>query len=320
MTVLVTGCSGFIGSFTCRKLITQGEKVIGIDSLNSVLYSSDLKASNTRELIRLSPNFDFQMLDLNQISSAFLKKHQVNKLIHFAALPGQLSSWTNFNEYLNANVLATHKLLDAVKSYGKIEKFVQISTSSVYGRFANSKESANLKPVSPYGITKLAAENLIRCYADITTLDYVVLRYFSVYGPGQRPDMAISQFLQRIVSGSEIIATGDGTQVRDLTYVEDVADATISALSSKASQKVYDVSGGKAYSINEIIKTCLKVTNSERAIKFVERPVGDQESTIGNRDAAVSDFGLKSSVSLEDGIFLQLESINRKILELGVYS
>jgi UDP-glucuronate 4-epimerase len=320
MTILITGYAGFIGSALCRKLIAGGERVIGVDSHNSVLYSSRLKNSNTNELIKFGPLFSSYIFDLSDIDCEFFKKHQVRSVINFAALPGQVSSWQRFDQYLKSNVFATQRLLEAIKCYGKVDKLIQVSTSSVYGAFANSKESSLLTPSSPYGVTKLAAENLIKCYCDILDVDYTILRYFSVYGPGQRPDMAISQFLKRIISNKSILATGDGTQARDLSYVDDVVAATISALKIETPQTVYDISGGESFTVNEIVNTCLKVTNSKLNVEYIERPIGDQEKTLGNRESAVQDLGLKRTVSLEEGVSNQFQHLLRKIKELGDYS
>jgi len=302
MATLVTGHAGFIGFHVCDSLIARGVRVIGIDSHNSVLYPSELKQFNTQRLTDLGLNFAAFKFDLREITPDFLTSNDIDSVIHLAAIPGQVSSWTRLDEYVNSNVIATQKLLEAIKLSGVINKFVHVSTSSVYGRYVDGPQTRGYNPSSPYGITKLAAENLVKCYAEIANFDYVILRYFSVYGPGQRPDMAISQFLSRIKSNSDILATGDGTQTRDITYVKDVAEATISALGGRTQEKTYDISGGTVFSINEIISTCLRVTKSSQGIRYIDRPIGDQERTLGNREFAVRDLDLRSTVSLEEGI------------------
>jgi len=302
VSILVTGHAGFIGFHVCERLIAHGENVVGVDSHSSVLYPGELKKINTERLAALDSNFTPFKFDLGEITHDFLEFQGIDSVIHLAAIPSQVSSWTHLSEYVNANIIATQKLLEAVKTYGRVKKFVHISTSSVYGRYVDGTDTMGLNPSSPYGITKLAAENLVKCYAEIADFEYVILRYFSVFGPGQRPDMAISQFLSRIKSNSEIFVTGDGTQTRDLTYVIDVANATISALKNQTPNNIYDISGGQVFSINQIISTCLKVTGSSLDISYIERPVGDQERTVGNRSQAVKDLGLRRTVSLDEGI------------------
>jgi nucleoside-diphosphate-sugar epimerase len=172
----------------------------------------------------------------------------------------------------------------------------------VYGKFAVGNELQDTKPISPYGITKLAAENLLFALTNNNDLDFTILRYFSVYGPGQRPDMAIQKFLTAIKMGQEIDITGDGTQKRDISYVEDVVDATISALSLTEIKQIFNISGGKQFTLNQIIDECFKVSGQKSKVNYVDRPVGDQEETFGDISKAREKLGFNPIFDIGTGL------------------
>lgn len=304
--VTVTGACGFIGSHLTKELIQQGFHVIGIDCLDDNLYGRSVKELRLKSLIQLN-NFEYLNRDIakDDLDSSFKdSKFAVN----LAAIPGQVLSWKLFDQYVDSNIIGTKNVIDScIKN--NVTKLVHASTSSVYGKFAVGNELQSTKPISPYGITKLAAENLLFALTNQNNLDFTILRYFSVYGPGQRPDMAIQKFLTAIKIGQEINITGDGTQKRDITYVEDVVDATISALKIPERKQVFNIAGGKQYTLNEIIDECFNVSGLKSKINFIERPNGDQEETFGDISKAQELLGFKPSVDIYTGLSNQFASL-----------
>jgi nucleoside-diphosphate-sugar epimerase len=305
--VTVTGACGFIGSHLTRKLIGQGYFVVGVDCLDDNLYSRSVKENRLKALNQLK-NFDYLNLNIakDELDSSFKDSKFVFNL---AALPGQVLSWKLFDKYVESNIIGTKKVIDSCIR-NKVTKIIHASTSSVYGKFAVGNELQDTKPISPYGITKLAAENLLFALTNDNDLDFSVLRYFSVYGPGQRPDMAIQRFLTAIKMGQGISITGDGTQKRDITYVEDVVDATISAMSINEKKQIFNISGGKQFTLNQIIDECFKVSGVKSKIKYVERPIGDQEETFGDISKAQNILGFNPTFDINKGLSNQFASIN----------
>jgi nucleoside-diphosphate-sugar epimerase len=297
--VTVTGACGFIGSHLTRKLIEQGYYVVGVDCLDDNLYSRSNKEFRLNSL-KLLNNFDF--LNLNIAKDKLDSSIKDSKFVfNLAAIPGQVLSWKIFDQYVESNILGTKKVIDScIKN--NVAKIIHASTSSVYGKFAVGDELQDTKPISPYGITKLAAENLLFALTNDNDLDFTVLRYFSVYGPGQRPDMAIQRFLTAIKMGQEISITGDGTQKRDITYVEDVVDATISALSLTDTKQIFNISGGKQYTLNQIIDECFKVSGQKSKVNYVDRPIGDQEETFGDISKAREKLGFNPIFDIGTGL------------------
>jgi len=305
--VTVTGACGFIGSHLTRKLIEQGYFVVGLDCLDDNLYSRSVKETRLKALKQLK-NFDYLNLNIakDELDSSFKDSKFVFNL---AALPGQVLSWKLFDQYAESNILGTKKVIDSCIR-NNVTKIIHASTSSVYGKFAVGNELQDTKPISPYGITKLAAENLLFALTNDNDLDFSILRYFSVYGPGQRPDMAIQRFLSAIKVGQEISITGDGTQKRDITYVEDVVDATISAISINEKKQIFNISGGKQFTLNQIIDECFKVSGLKSKINYVERPIGDQEETFGDISRAQDILGFNPTFDINKGLSNQFASID----------
>ncbi|MDZ7885521.1 MAG: NAD-dependent epimerase/dehydratase family protein [Mycobacterium sp.] len=230
MTALVTGVAGFIGSTLAERLVSSGQKVIGIDSFSDY-YDRETKELN---LARLSTAGEFTLLeaDLNTVDlSALLADVEV--IYHQAGQPGVRKSWgADFVRYVEANISATQRLLESSRnSAPKLTRFVYASSSSVYGDAENypTRESDCPQPRSPYGVTKLAAEHLVSLYAANFGLPAVSLRYFTVYGPRQRPDMAFNRFISGALSGSRLTVHGDGKQIREFTYVDDIVEANVRA-------------------------------------------------------------------------------------------
>ena len=278
MKVIVTGAAGFIGSTLSEKLIKQGFYVIGIDSLNSN-YPIKLKKNNLTALLN---NKNFEFINKNITSIEFGNKYSdIEAVFHQAATAGVRSSWgTNFKEYTENNILATQHLLESFKS-SKLKKFIFASSSSVYG---NSDEmpltiSTLTKPVSPYGVTKLAAENLINSYYENYGLPTVSLRYFTVYGPRQRPDMAFHIFLRSAITNNKIEIYGNGEQIRDFTYIDDVVNANMLSLEFGVSGNIYNIGGGINISINETLRLIESITSKSLKISYKDTQKGDVRQT-----------------------------------------
>ena len=304
--VTVTGACGFIGSHLTKQLIERGFHVVGVDCLDDNLYSRSVKESRLKALKQLS-NFDFANINIatDDLDSSISDSKFVFNL---AAIPGQVLSWKLFDKYVESNILGTKKVIDSCIR-NKVTKIIHASTSSVYGKFAVGDELQDTKPISPYGITKLAAENLLFALTSSNNLDFTILRYFSVYGPGQRPDMAIQKFLTAIKMGQEINITGDGTQKRDITYVQDVVEATISASSITEKKQIFNISGGKQFTLNQIIDECFNVSGLKSKINYVDRPIGDQEETFGDISKAQKLLGFNPTFDIKTGLSNQFASL-----------
>jgi nucleoside-diphosphate-sugar epimerase len=304
--VTVTGACGFIGSHLTKQLIERGFHVVGVDCLDDNLYSRSVKESRLKALKQLS-NFDFANINIatDELDSSIGDSKFVFNL---AAIPGQVLSWKLFDKYVESNILGTKKVIDSCIR-NKVTKIIHSSASSVYGKFAVGDELQDTKPISPYGITKLAAENLLFALTSSNNLDFTILRYFSVYGPGQRPDMAIQKFLTAIKMGQEINITGDGTQKRDITYVQDVVEATISASSITEKKQIFNISGGKQFTLNQIIDECFNVSGLKSKINYVDRPIGDQEETFGDISKAQKLLGFNPTFDIKTGLSNQFASL-----------
>jgi UDP-glucuronate 4-epimerase len=305
--VTVTGACGFIGSHLTKQLIERGFHVVGVDCLDDNLYSRSVKESRLKALKQLS-NFDFANINIatDQLDSSFSDSKFVYNL---AAIPGQVLSWKLFDKYVESNILGTKKVIDSCIR-NKVTRIIHASTSSVYGKFAVGDELQDTKPISPYGITKLAAENLLFALTSSNNLDFTILRYFSVYGPGQRPDMAIQRFLTAIKMGQEINITGDGTQKRDITYVQDVVEATISASSLIERKQIFNISGGQQFTLNQIIDECFNVSGLKSKINYVDRPIGDQEETFGDISKAQKILRFNPTFDIKTGLSNQFMSLS----------
>jgi UDP-glucose 4-epimerase len=278
MRVIVTGAAGFIGSTLSERLIEQGFYVIGIDSLNSN-YSVKIKNNNLTGLLN---NKNFEFVNSNIIDIDFSNKYgDIEAVFHQAATAGVRTSWgSNFKEYTNNNILATQHLLESFKD-SKLKKFIFASSSSVYG---NSDKlplriSTLTRPVSPYGVTKLAAENLVNSYYENYGLPTVSLRYFTVYGPRQRPDMAFHIFLRSAITNNQIEIYGNGEQVRDFTYIDDVVNANMLSLQLGVSGNIYNIGGGSNISINETLRLIESITNKSLRINYKDTQKGDVRQT-----------------------------------------
>jgi nucleoside-diphosphate-sugar epimerase len=248
MKALATGCAGFIGSHLTERLLEQGYDVIGIDCFTDY-YPREIKEANVANALAHS-NFKLIEEDILEMDNY----PEVDFVFHVAAQAGVRASWgMSFEIYTRNNIEATQKLLEFYKDTS-LKKFVYASSSSVYGDAKlPMREDSLLKPVSPYGVTKLAGENLCYLYWKNYNVPTVSLRYFTVYGPRQRPDMAIHKFVKAILNDEEIAVFGDGSQTRDFTYVDDAVEANIFAANNDIVGEVFNVGGGSKISVHKLI-------------------------------------------------------------------
>jgi len=302
MECLVTGAAGFIGSHLCERLLNDGQRVVGIDCFTNY-YPRQLKERNLAGL-RGRKNFEFHEVDLTHDPLDFLVRG-TEWVFHLAAMAGLTKSWTHFDQYNTHNIIATQRLLEAVKGSSNLNRFLYVSTSSVYGRFASGDESLPLRPSSPYGITKLAGENLCRVYNDEFDIPSVILRYFSVFGPRQRPDMGYNKFIQCVLDGQPIQLTGDGTQVRGNTYVDDCVAATVAAVNTVPGE-TFNVGGGELVSVTDVIRKIEKLTGKTARIQRLPERRGDQKHTGADIVKLTRHTGWKPRVGVEEGLARQI--------------
>ena len=321
--VLVTGCAGFIGSHLSEALLSRGYSVVCIDCLTPY-YSKKIKQHNLSSLLR-NPKFKFINLDLSTISIDEIIQliKNVDAIIHEAAQPGVRKSWgVKFETYVRHNILATQKLLEASVKADSVKKFVYASSSSVYGnvRGIPISEDIHLSPYSPYGVTKLAAENLCRAYFENYGLPVVMLRYFTVYGPRQRPDMAFHIFIKAMLKGEPIQIYGDGSQMRDFTYVGDVVKATILAMEIDNEEiigEAINIGSNKPVKLLDTIKIISNIIGIEPKLVFNEPKKGDVRITYADITKARRHLGWKPETSLENGLEMQINWM-KEAISLGL--
>ncbi len=308
-TILVTGAAGFIGSHVAETAARQGSRVIAIDSFSPHLYSSELKRVSWDVLSKI-PSINLFELDLccDDFSELIWES---DVIVNSAAVPGLMPSWDLFSEYLNSNVLALSKILE-VLPVSSPKKIIQLSTSSVYGKFAIGDESSPTIPTSPYGVTKLAAENLLKVVAEKKNLKFNILRLFSVYGPRQRPDMAFGIIINKLITGEPISIYGDGSASRSNTYVSDVVAGILLACESAYDSQTYNICGNEEYTLSEVIKILEDISGKKANLEYFPARPGDQTTTRGNFSKASKDLGYSPNWNLKKGLKHQYEWIKNQ--------
>lgn len=308
MRVLVTGVAGFIGSTLASRLVREGNSVVGVDVLTDY-YDIGLKRANLAQIPKVGFKFvegDLNNLDLDQLLDG------VEYVFHEAGQPGVRKSWgSDFEIYTSQNINATQRLLEAARRATGLKKLVYASSSSVYGDAERypTVESDLPQPISPYGVTKLAAEHLCTLYGRSFGVPTVSLRYFTVYGPRQRPDMAFTRFIQAALQDDEITIFGTGDQIRDFTFVDDVVEANIQAAVSETINPgaVYNVAGGSSISVNGVLKLLEELSGRELRVVRSAAVAGDVFRTGGSTALIQEEIGWRSTVSIEEGLKRQLE-------------
>jgi nucleoside-diphosphate-sugar epimerase len=302
---VVTGAAGFIGSHLCESLLADEINVVGIDAFIPY-YDPEIKRKNLRTALDHA-RFEFLELDLrtDSLESAL---EGCDTVIHLAAMPGLRRSWSEFELYSSCNVNGTQRLLDAAHR-SSVKHFIYGSTSSVYGKEAVGAESAELAPASPYGITKLAAENLCRAYEMNFDLPVTILRLYSVYGPRQRPDMAYTILIDCLLKSMPFTRLGTGEQTRSNTFVKDCVEG-IRLAADKPDRSIgetFNIGGGEVVSLNEVITILESLTSSKLIITPGPSSPGDQLHTRANIDKATDLLGYHPSTAVREGLAAQLD-------------
>ena len=301
MKALITGVAGFIGSNLADELLHRGATVTGIDCFTDY-YPRALKQANLAGALK-HPAFRFEEASIQQSDLPRLVDG-VTHVFHLAAQAGVRKSWgRDFQIYTSNNVDATQALLESLVGR-PIEKLVYASSSSVYGDEAAipMREDAAPHPLSPYGVTKLAAEHLGHLYAANHGVPATAVRYFTVYGPRQRPDMAFHRFLRAAADGSPIVVYGDGEQTRDFTFVADAVAATILAAERGRPGRAYNIGGGSRVTVNQVLDLIAQVTGRPLDVRREAPQKGDMRDTYADTSLARADLGFAPATSLADGL------------------
>jgi UDP-glucuronate 4-epimerase len=311
---VVTGAAGFIGSHLGAALLDRGDAVIGVDAFTDY-YPRARKEANLARLLG-HEGFTFLEADLATAPLEFLVAG-TSGVFHLAAQPGVRGSWGDtFGIYVRDNLLATQRVFEAAARAGT--RVVFASSSSVYGNAEAypTSEDAVARPVSPYGVTKLCCEHLADAYRSAAGLDYVAMRYFTVFGPRQRPDMAIERIAAAHAGGERFEVYGTGEQSRDVTYVDDAVTATLAAMDAAPAGAVYNVGGGSETTLREIIDRCQSITGCELDVRFGDPAAGDVRRTAADTTRIRDDVGWEPQTSLEDGLASQLGCVTSPALLL----
>lgn len=305
---IVTGCAGFVGSHLCDRLLADGWQVTGMDRFSDY-YPRPLKERNLQAATASSA---FQLVERDIALPGILPILEgADVVFHLAAQAGVRASWgEDFDIYAHDNVLATQRVLEACLARG-VPRVVFASSSSVYGnaRELPVTEQALPRPYSPYGVTKLAAEHLCGLYADNFGLETVSLRYFTVFGPRQRPDMGMHKFIYACQLGHPVEIYGDGNQTRDFTFVGDVVEATLAAATRGAVGTTYNIGGGHRRRLADVLDAVEVVVGRPLIREYREAQKGDVSDTAAGIGRAQSDLGFAPGTDLEEGLRLQHEEL-----------
>lgn len=309
MRCVITGVAGFIGSHLAKAALARGDEVVGIDCVTPY-YSEAQKRANLSEVAEHgSEQFRFVEADLRLAPLAELLA-DAEVVFHLAGQPGVRGSWAEgFGTYVDQNVLVTQRILEACLE-ARPRRFVYASSSSVYGNAGvyPTPEDTVPSPVSPYGVTKLAGEHLCGVYDATWGLSTCALRYFTVYGPGQRPDMAIHRFIKRALDGEPIPQFGDGSAVRDFTYVADIVEATLRAGDADlAGRRVMNVAGGSSVTVSELVRLLGDLIGRPLEVDLQPTQAGDVAATGGDISAAKLALNWDPGTDLLDGLSRQIE-------------
>lgn len=300
--VVVTGCAGFIGSTLCERLTNRGDRVLGIDSFDDY-YSPAVKRRN---LVALADQSQFKFLEGN-LRELPLRRYlrEGVRVIHLAAQPGVRGSWgKKFHRYVENNVYATQSILETLTRADVPARFVYASSSSIYGEAPGgpTAEDQLPRPISPYGMTKLAGEHLTRLYCRTGNLTSVCLRFFTVYGPRQRPDMAFHKFFRAVHEDRPIQVYGDGRQIRDFTFVDDIVDGILSAAEAPVHGEVFNLGGGAPVPLETAIKYVGEAAGQSPTIRHAPPQAGDPQATWADIRRARRLLRFRPRVSLREGL------------------
>ena len=303
MRVLVTGAAGFVGSHLSEALVAGGHDVVGLDAFVDY-YPRAIKEGN---LAALRGDRCFRLLEIDLRHDDLMPAVDgVDAIVHAAAMAGLPRSWTEFQSYMDCNVLGTQRLLEAARA-AAVARFVHISTSSVYGLNAVGDETRATRPISPYGVTKLAAENLVLAFVDTYGFPATILRYVSIFGPRQRPDMAYHIFIEALLDGRPITIFGDGEQSRTNTFVTDAVAATVAAIDRGEVGRIYNVGGGEPITVNKALEVLAGHLGIRPEIEHVSERQGDQRHTKADTTRARLALDFWPRVGPGDGLRAQAD-------------
>lgn len=299
----MTGAAGFIGAHLIRRLRADGHSVRAVDRLPS---------GGRAGIDRRGGQVTWHQGDLLEMDLGPLVAG-VEYVVHLAGQPGVRESWDDFSRYSRGNIETTQRLLEALRGNRRLNKFVLASTSSVYGDAPMpAREEGPALPVSPYGATKLAAEGLCELYGRTVGIPWLALRYFTVFGPGQRPDMAFTRWLKAVAKGEPIQVYGDGSQVRDFTFVEDGVEATVRALFAPARNMAINVGGGRPVAIREAIAAIQRVTGKPVRLRHLPAARGDMKETRAETSRLQRELGFVPATALEEGLARQFQWVQQE--------
>ncbi len=301
MRVVVTGSAGFVGAALTSRLLDDGHDVVGVDCFLSQSYAPQVKRDRMRPLLHRR-GLRFEERDLREQPIADLVA-DADVVAHLAGMPGLTSSWDDLDSYLGCNVLATQSVLEAVST--STCHLVHASSSSIYGDVLDGDEDQAPHPLSPYGVSKLAAEQLVQAYRLSRGVPASVLRLFSVYGPGQRPDMAYAVFCARLLAGLPVHVTGDGLQSRSNTYVDDAVDALARACVQRPDGAVLNIAGGDEITVLGALRVLADTLEVEVDVVHGPERSGDQRVTRTRADRALDVLGWQPVTTVTDGLALQ---------------
>jgi UDP-glucose 4-epimerase len=310
MRIVVTGAAGFIGSWLSEALLAREHEVVGIDCLTDY-YPPEIKRRNLGASLE-SARFSFLEQDLLALDLRELLK-ECDVVFHQAAQAGVRASWgDSFKIYIDNNILATQRLLEAAKT-AQLKKIVYASSSSVYGNAEKIPvaEGDPLHPLSPYGVTKLAAENLCHLYHKNFGLPVVSLRYFTVFGPRQRPDMAFHKFIKAILRNEPLPIFGNGEQTRDFTYIEDAVQANLLAMEKGQNGAVYNIGGGARISLNHAIAALEEITGKKAVRNQSGIQKGDVLHTWADTSLAQKELGFQPQFDFREGLKREFEGLSK---------
>jgi len=299
--IIVTGAAGFIGSNLAERLLKRGEEVVGIDVLDNY-YDVSIKKNNL-ERLKSYKKFRFIKKNAGNLDKKILKNSEI--IYHEAGIGGVRYSIKNPGKYFKLNTLSTFNLLVRCLDTN-IKKLVFASSSSVYGNYPEEmlplKENYECKPISPYGCSKLTAEEYCMSFYKVYGLPTISLRYFTVYGPRQRPDEAICKFSNKILNNKTIEIYGDGKQTRDFTYIKDVIEGTILSGGSKVKGEIFNIGSGKRISVLDLIKVIEKKIGKKADMKFIEWQKGDTTHTCADISKVMELLGYEPQYTIERGV------------------
>ncbi|TSC75458.1 MAG: nucleoside-diphosphate-sugar epimerase [Parcubacteria group bacterium Gr01-1014_30] len=302
--ILVTGGAGFIGSHLCERLLQEGYFVICLDNFNT-FYDPRLKEDNIGG-IKSHSQFVLvrgDILDARTLESIFAN-HKIDEIVHLAALPGVRTSFSGSGSYINVNLRGTLNLLNMAKEHN-VSQFIFCSSSSVYGKDSQVpfvETENNLVPISPYGVSKLSAEILCKSYHKLYDIPVTILRIFSAFGPRQRPELALHQFVRAMKKGQVISMLGDGSSSRDFTFVDDIVEGIVLALQKRFSFEIFNLGNSKTIQLKELIDLLGEKLGIEPKVKQLAGHIGDLDITYASIDKAKELLGWSPKVSFEEGL------------------